>query len=217
MFPVLPVVIPPAVRLAHNGELAAELLDTIGPNGGRLERSTAARCWRALWVAMAAAGFTGNDALTYTPGGTYRTLKQQETLFLQRWQIADVTNDGTPAAIDRHKAAGHVFYNGAWWQLRPGVARAAVPATSNHGIGCAVDTALGPNPTAARPITSKALTGQTGLAWLTAPAPAAYGRVCNAVSLGWSWESQAEPWHLHLASERIPQRVADVEHYLASV
>lgn len=205
MLPVLLVQTPPAVRLAHNGELAPTLLQTIGPNGGRLERSTAARCWNALYVAMAAAGFTGPDGLTYTPGGTYRTLGQQVQLFLERWR---------PAAPEE---PGAVLYGGAWYVLKPGVARAAVPATSNHGTGCAVDVALGPSPSAARSIASKAANGLTGLAWLTSPAPAAYGRVCNAVSLGWSWESQKEPWHLHLCASRIPQRVADIEHYFASI
>jgi hypothetical protein len=216
-YPVLPVAVPPAVAMAHNGQLAPQLLRTIGTNGGQLERSVAARCWFALYVSMAAAGFTGADALTYTPGGTYRTLNQQTQLFMQRWQIAPEApaNLSDPAIIQHwHDAAGHRFYSGAWWVLRPGVARAAVPGTSNHGVGLACDTALGATPSTARSIASTCANGRTGLSWLLAPAPAAYGAVCNAVSLGWSWESQAEPWHLHLCSRTIPRRVADVEHYL---
>lgn len=205
MLPVLPVRVPATVRLAHNGELAPELLRTIGPNGGRLERSVAARCWNALYVAMAAAGFTGENGLTYTPGGTYRTLSQQVQLFLERWQLCP---PDTPGAR---------LYGGAWYELRPGVARAAVPGTSNHGLGCAVDAALGPSPSKARSLAAKTPNGLSGLDWLRAPAPAAYGRVCNAVSLGWSWESQAEPWHLHLCSASITQRVADIEHFFASM
>ena len=85
----------------------------------------------------------------------------------------------------------HVFYaGGTWWRI-PGTARAAVPGTSNHGWGLAVDTALGDGPTHARSI-----------------APAIPWLVDNAERFGWSWESQDEPWHIHYwAGDEVPDDV----------
>jgi LAS superfamily LD-carboxypeptidase LdcB len=124
--------------------------------------------------------------LTYTWGGTYRTLAQQEQVFLQRWQPTSVV-------------AGSVFYAGQRWRLRAGVARAAVPGTSNHGLGLAVDIAAGSSPRVARPITPH-------LPWL----------VDNAISFGWCWDTDAEPWHLnYFPGDAIPDRVSAFEDLLA--
>jgi len=61
---------------------------------------------------------------------------------------------------------------------------AAVPGTSNHGWGCAVDVALGGYGNAA---TSVAF---PFLSWA----------IEHAHQYGWSWEVQSEPWHLRLVS-----------------
>lgn len=62
-------------------------------------------------------------------------------------------------------------WNGVRYWLRSGYAMAAVPGTSNHGWALAVDCDL---------------RNDHALAWLTA----------HAVSYGWSWEAQSEPWHI---------------------
>ena len=231
-YPVHPYVRPSALQCAENGQLPSTLRTTIGPNGGSLERSVVAPAWGALWVQAAAAGCTGADALPYTPGGTYRTLASQEALFYRRWQPAPEP----PAAMEPaeqqlwHMKQAHEFYAGQWWQLRAGVARAGVPGTSKHGDAAAIDTALGASPTTARSIASMAPGAKmTGLAWLLAPAPKPYDtitlpsgvkltKVCNAVSCGFSWEAQSEPWHLRwVMGDKLPQRVTDTQAWLEAM
>src|SRR4029079_12224102 len=76
-----------------------------------------------------------------------------------------------------------VWNNRTYW-LKRGMAMAAVPGTSNHCWGCAVDAALGGYGNAAKSV------GEPFLSWA----------VGNARRLGWSWEVQSEPWHLRLVS-----------------
>lgn len=202
-YPTRPIVQPSSLQCAANGQLQSTLLTTIGI-GGRLER-TAARAWAALYVAAAADGWTDDRALTWTPGGTYRTLAQQEAGFRDRWQTTP-PDGGLPPVT--------TFYNGGTWWLRTYrgsdgrwryVARSARPGTSNHGLGLAVDVALGPDMNNADPLTPDALT------WLRG----------NAISLGWSWEpatlTPQEPWHLHYyAGDQLPERVLQIEAFLSA-
>lgn len=134
------------------------------------------------WAAMWLLAQSAGIELTWTPGGTYRPYWAQVALFTQRW--------------DNHKRVGPtVFYGGQQWWLKPGVARAAVPGLSYHGWGLAIDVALGTQPALATAITP-------ALPWL----------LQNALDLGWSWETDAEPWHLHFfPGDVLPQRVLDVE------
>ena len=180
--PRVPVTMPSTLACAANGQIGNDVLVSIGI-AGRLER-TAARAWTALWLIAHSEGID----LTWTYGGTYRSLAAQEQLFYQRWQT-------TP-----RKGADHAFYNGVDWWLKAGVARAGVPGTSNHGWGLAIDTALGPDPAHAVGITPQ-------LDWLVANAPA----------VGFSWESQSEPWHIrYVTGDDVPQRVLDVEAMVAA-
>lgn len=181
--PILPVVLPSHLVGVENGRLPDTLLRTVGPAGGRLF-PLAARCWVATWVAAKAAGVD----LTYSPGGTYRTLSAQGSLFTERWTTTPLP--GRPTT----------FYAGARWWLKVGKARAARPGTSNHGLGLAIDVASGTEPKNAQPLTPNALR------WL----------IANAVSLGWSWETvPSEPWHLRMVTgDNLPQRVLDIEQYL---
>jgi LAS superfamily LD-carboxypeptidase LdcB len=147
-------------------------LDPIG-HGGLLE-ATAARAWNALWLQAQTDGID----LTWSPGGAYRPYWQQAALFMQRW---DNTRRGTE----------HCWYAGAEWWLLPHVARAAVPGTSNHGLGLAMDVALGTEPAAAQPITHQ-------LPWL----------LSQALEFGFSWELDSEPWHIrYFPGDEIPQAV----------
>ena len=183
-FPVAKVVMPADLLGVRNGELPPSMLDTVDPvDGGKLHR-TAARAFRALMVAAKADGID----LTWTPGGTYRPLTSQESLFRERYTT---TKPLIPARS--------VFFAGQQWWLKRGVAQAATPGRSNHGWGIAVDAAEGVSPTECRAL------GKQAIAWLLA----------NAASCGWSWELQSEPWHLrYVAGDRIPQRVLDIEAFL---
>lgn len=78
-------------------------------------------------------------------------------------------------------------WEGVRWYQKPGTAAAAVPGTSNHGWALAVDNVLAPGT----------------LAWL----------LDHALSYGWSWELQSEPWHVrYFAGDDIPAAVLDHEH-----
>jgi LAS superfamily LD-carboxypeptidase LdcB len=181
--PVRRVTQPADLTGQRNGELAPRLLVDIG-NGGRLHHQ-AARAWVALWVAAKAAGIN----LTWTHGGTYRPLDQQERLFLSRF-----TTTRLPGRPQR-------TWGGQTWWLKPGVAMAATPGGSNHGWGLAIDLAHGTHPDTAKS-TTRATTN-----WL----------IGNAESLGWSFELQSEPWHVrYTAGDKVPQRVLDIEAFLAA-
>lgn len=173
-YPVADVQLPSALVCVPNGDLPAGLLRGIGGDAGRLEL-TAARCWDALWGAGQSAGWD----LTWTYGGTYRTYEAQRQLFLSRWSPRPQTN------------RPRVQWMGGTWWLRPGVARAAIPGTSNHGLGLAVDVALGASPAMAVAI-------DPALSWLLEVAD----------SYGWTWESQDEPWHIrYVCGDQIPEAV----------
>jgi hypothetical protein len=169
--------LPADLRNEPNGQLPAGLLTDVAA-GARLHH-LAGRAWAALVDAAASAGV----ALTFTHGGCYRTYQQQETLFLERY---------TTDVLDRPSK----MWNGRRWYQRPGVAMAAVPGTSNHGLGLAVDTAIGTSPDSARPLDDVAL------GWL----------LSNAARFGWSWEAQSEPWHIrYVSGDLVPPAVVDHE------
>lgn len=134
-----------------------------------------------------AAGIAGWP-VTWTYGGLYRTFRQQQALFHQRW--------GSVPLVGRPR----VFYAGGWWWLKPGVARAAVPGTSNHGWGLAVDLAMGDHPSNAVPITPV-------LPWL----------IANADAYSFTWEDQTEPWHVrYVSGDQIPEKTLEWEAWLSS-
>ena len=108
---------------------------------------------------------------TLTMTGAYRTFQGQKDLFEQRYTTTDT---GRKSKV----------WNSTTYWLKPGMAMAAVPGTSNHGWGCAVDTALGGYGNAAQSV------GE--------PIPVVGGR--QRPRFGWSWEVQSEPWHLRLVS-----------------
>lgn len=175
VLPIRQVVRPSDLLGVGNGELDSALLRPVGPRGNL--HHLAARAWLAL---VGAAGRDGID-LTYTYGGCYRTLTEQETLFRQRYTLTVLA--GRPTKL----------WKGLLWYQRPGTAQAAVPGTSNHGLGLAVDTALGPSPDRATSIVPQ-------LDWLLEHAP----------EFGWSWELQSEPWHLrYVVGDRTPPALED--------
>ncbi|HEY5877104.1 MAG TPA: D-alanyl-D-alanine carboxypeptidase family protein [Ilumatobacteraceae bacterium] len=168
-FPIAPAAIPAWVKGMKNGELPAESMVKVAPLSGTKGSLVpeAAAAWRNLQNAAAAAGFT----LTMTNG--YRNLTEQEWLFTSRFQ-----EQNTGGKAKQWK--GKTFF------LKPKVANAAVPGTSNHGWGCAVDMALDGYGADAKPVAGNS----SFMAWVRA----------NAGPLGWSWEVQSEAWHLRLVS-----------------
>lgn len=107
-----------------NGKLPNTLLTSIG--GSHRLRHEAASAWNAVvaevkrvygWTPTPSAGLT-----------SYRTVAEQEQLFRANYTT---TNTGL----------GYKIWNGVRWYRRPGSVDAAVPGTSNHGLGLAVDVA----------------------------------------------------------------------------
>lgn len=176
--PVEKVVLPSCLEGQKNGELDQNLLVHCGLGGFQMVEP-AARAMRALVAAVSARGIQVRTT------GTYRTYAQQNALFRARYTLERLP--GRP--IKR--------WNGRIWYLRPGMATAAVPGTSNHGLGLAIDFA-------------EERDGKPGVEsvsdrfvrWL----------IKNAATYGYSAELQSEPWHWrYVAGDNIPQAVLDFE------
>lgn len=171
-----------------NGRLSDSILhDTPGQAGGPTVRlvEPAARSWRAMCAAAKRAGHTLKATSLYD---SFRPYEVQERIFLERFSPYYIP--GRPSR----------FWRGKWWWLKPGMALAAVPGTSNHGWGRAVDT-------------GEERDGDTGtesvdagtLDWLLA----------NEERFGFSHEVQSEPWHIrYFAGDVPPMAVIDYERSL---
>jgi hypothetical protein len=184
--PIANVVLPHSLIGQANGNLDPSLLVNIHPSGKL--HVLAARAFKAFVDACGKQGIP----LTFTYGGCYRTYPQQEALFRQRYTT-------TPLSGTSRK-----FWQGMWWYLKPGLAMAAVPGTSNHGLGLAIDTALDSDPKdGLGPDDAVAITLSPKFIWFRD----------NAIRFGFSFESQSEPWHIrYVAGDAIPQAVLDFEH-----
>jgi len=171
--PIIPVKLCSCLKNAKPGELAPKLLRKIEGKG--MLHHCAADAYEAM---DAAANAEGIDLSPTSPADTYRTLAVQEYGFYQRY---------TTNVIAGQKPR---VYKGQAWYLKPKNAPLAVPGSSKHNLGIAIDIA---NANGAR------------LEWLKK----------NAVSFGFSWEVvPSEPWHLrYVCGDAKPQRVLD---YLAS-
>lgn len=182
--PVAPVRRPSVLNGTQNGRLpAAILVSTPGLAGGPTVRlvAPAARAWRALTAAAQKAGYTLKATSAVD---SYRPYDVQERIFRQRFTT-------TPTGRTSR------YWQGRTWYLKPGYALAAVPGTSNHGWGLAVDTGeeLDGDPG------TESLSRRT-LNWL----------IANAGAYGWSWEVQSEPWHIrYVAGDNIPAAVLAYE------
>lgn len=161
--PIVKVTLPKDLKGQTNGLLRGVLTDI---PGGKLHH-LAAQAWTAL-VSKARA-----EKVILEPtsaADTYRTFHVQEATFFKRY-------DNTK------RATRHEVYQGRDWWLKPGVAGCAVPGTSNHGLGLAIDIAH---------------MDDTKLAWLLRNAPAH----------GFSWEDQSENWHIrYVAGDKVPAAV----------
>lgn len=150
--PVKPVRLPKDLMGQENGKLDPKLLADI--DGGKLHHN-AAKCWKAM---VAAAKKDGVQLKPTSAADCYRTFAIQEKTFFARY---DNTKRDT-----RHEK-----YQGKDWWLKPGKAGCAVPGTSNHGWGLAIDVAA---------------VNADKLGWL----------LKNTARFGFYWEAQSEPWHI---------------------
>jgi LAS superfamily LD-carboxypeptidase LdcB len=183
--PVTAVSIPAALCGKENGKLPDSILEsTPGQAGGPkvILVKPAARAWRAMCAAAKTAGFT---FVAVSAADSYRTLERQENAFRDRYSETEIA--GRPKQCWKSKL---------YWQ-KPNKARTAVPGTSNHGLGLAVDIAEMLNAdTTPDPIR------EVAVKWLSQ----------NAAKFGFSAELQEEPWHWrYWAGDDPPAAVLDFE------
>lgn len=108
--------------MTSNGNLDSEDLEELS-TPGKLRADAAAGYERVL----DATGTTGTEGSL----DAYRTYAQQEDIFTDRYQRSYC--EYAPGKVDART------WEGETWYRKPGQAAAAVPGTSNHGWGKAVD------------------------------------------------------------------------------
>ena len=168
--PVKPLRLPADMANVKPGELPAYLLRSIRPYG-RLHW-LAAQAYEAMRRAAHADGI--RPFRPTSVGDTYRDLATQQRGFLARYTKAPIANSSSIR-----------MWKGERWYLKPGLAPMAVPGTSRHNLGLAVDIQ---DATGAR------------LAWME--------RNCLDFGFCWEFRSGAEPWHIYyFKAESIPARV----------
>jgi UDP-N-acetylmuramoyl-tripeptide--D-alanyl-D-alanine ligase len=164
-------VAPADLHGCRNGELDDGLLQPIP--GGQLHR-----CAAIAWAAMREAA--GRDGIHLEPThevDTYRPLAVQSRVFLRRYTTEPQPTGRAP-----------VEWDGKTWWLKPDCAPAAVPGTSSHGWGLAVDVRRA----------SERLRAE----WLRN----------RAHEFGWWREFEEEPWHWrYCAGDEAPDAVLAFE------
>lgn len=191
--PIKAVVKPSTLNNRTNGQLPAEILTLIGVGSAVMEL-TAARAFRAMFHFARAIGFVVKEV------GDYRSFMEQLNLFLSRYKPVSYTvYANTPSAHRKYwgQAGGYGYTSVYWVKKDFSLATAAVPGTSNHGWGLALDIAEetdgDPGPEGITP---------AFVNWL----------VVNADRFGICAELQSEPWHWrYYAGDAIPQAVLDYE------
>lgn len=186
-YPERAIVRPSCLNGTTNGKLPSRILTSTEGQAGGIDVvlvTPAARAWRALAAAALDAGHT----LKLSGFGCgYRDYTTQERIFRERYTTTYLA--GRPSRM----------WNGQRWYQRPGTAVAAVPGTSNHGWGLAVDCGEErDSDLAAEPLDSKTLQ------WL----------IDHEQTFGFSHELQSEPWHLHyFRGDSIPVAVLAYEQH----
>jgi hypothetical protein len=164
-FPKPKLVMPAELVGQPNGQINQNLLTNCGI-GKMVMYRKASIALDAMRKAASAEG------IYFSATGTYRTDDQQVTLFKQRF-----TTENTGRTM-------RIWQGRRYW-LKPKVALAAVPGTSNHGWGLAIDIALDANQDLEFEWPVSAL-DNSALDWL----------LQNADDYGFGWELDSEPWHL---------------------
>jgi hypothetical protein len=181
-FPVRTVSRPACLTGQSNGKLNG-LTDTPVPYAVWPCRlvTPAARSWRALASAALASGHTLKPS---GPTDSYRPYDVQEAIFRARYVRYNTGNEKRS-------------WQGVYWWRKDGVAAAAVPGTSNHGWGLAVDVGEERDGDSGTESMDRAT-----LDWL----------VANAERFGFSHEVQSEPWHIrYFSGDHIPAATLDHE------
>ena len=176
---------PTSIKGMTNGQIPSNVMEPCGIRSFVLQRE-AARSMRAL-VKKAR-----RDGIPLSATGTYRSYQGQVTLFYKRF-------DNTPRNTRKR------FWQGKNWWLKVNrygnpVAGAAVPGTSNHGWGLAVDFSVRNKLGQEKPLNAAALD------WLAK----------NGPSFGWWNTASDENWHWCwcLGDGPMPDAVlAEEEHY----
>jgi LAS superfamily LD-carboxypeptidase LdcB len=162
--PIKPVNLPKDLRNQANGNLDPKILKPI--TGSKMHH-LAAQAFSAMEAAAK------KDKIVLKPTSSvdaYRPLTVQESAFLRRYD-------------NKRRASIPRTWRGKRWWLKPGNAPVAVPGTSNHGWGLAIDIAS---------------IDQNKVEWL----------LKNSATFGFSWELQNEPWHMrYVAGDNVPAAV----------
>lgn len=162
--PVTDVTVPTFLRGMLNGRLDPAILRA--PDGSTL---TSHKMFLPVSYAMQAL-HAASKGITDRTTGRYRTYEQQVNLFLSRYRTYDTGSGSTK------------WWQGTkYWKL-PGVAMAATPGTSNHGLGLADDMAEELDADAYPESMSDAQ-----LTWLRD----------NALRFGFGLDTRSERWHWH--------------------
>lgn len=188
-FPVSAVTIPANLGGQTNGKLPPNLLAYTGMPGRTSSQlhTQALRSWKAM-AAKVLELFAETLTVTSIPDA-YRSYAVQEATFLQRYTTVPLA--GRPSKV----------WNGVRYWQKPGTAMSAVPGTSNHGWGLAIDACLW-----------RLVDGTYRTVGITANAPMFDWLLGHADDYGFSWEAQSEPWHLRLfTGDKTPQAVLDYE------
>jgi LAS superfamily LD-carboxypeptidase LdcB len=169
---------PADLKNEKNGQLHPILLRDIKAPKSKLHH-IAATAWNAMQLA---AYF---DGIELKHVGAYRLLSEQIALFNNRY-----STEKTPRKPEVTRN-----YLGKTWYLKKGMSPAGVPATSNHGLGLAIDINLS---------SGKELQWLLGDGFMTS----------NALKYGFSWEVKdgpnAEAWHIrYIAGDKLPQAVLE--------
>lgn len=117
--------------MALNGRfLASQLAYVVGEPGCRLLIAPATSWYVLAKTVQLRFGWTPRIT---SAGDAYRSYEIQERIFKQRYQPSYIQY--AAGKVDRR------VWNGVAYYRKPGTAAAAVPGTSNHGLGIAVDVA----------------------------------------------------------------------------
>jgi len=195
---VKPVVLPSTLVGVSNGKLPDSLLVRVDTWSRALLHANAARAWNALKAECIANGLP----ITFTYGGMYRPYQDQYNLFLARHtQVSYATYLITSSSKRKMWVRDGVK---TYWKLNAGMAMAAVPGTSNHGLGLAIDTAY-----------DKDLAdgiGPDDAVGISSHPKFPLFRDVLVPKYGFSFEAQSEPWHIrYVTGDIIPAAVLAFE------
>lgn len=195
---VKPMVLPKSLIGVENGKLPESMLVRVDSWSRALLHPNAARAWNALKADCIANGLP----LTFTYGGMYRPYQNQYDLFLARYtQVSYATYLVTSSSKRKKWVRNGV---NTYWKLNAGMAMAAVPGTSNHGLGLAIDTAY-----------DKDLAdgiGPEDAAGISSHPKFALFRDVLVPKYGFSFEAESEPWHIRfVAGDVMPAAVLAYE------